>query len=117
MQGVVASLQTINSFPVERAIVLRERSAGVYMCFLVFLPFFSLPKKIKRTYENLTQNSTPTFLSLGAYYVSSYFMAKTVKDFIVNAWPPVLFSGIDIITLSFIILDDKPNKSLLTFLS
>lgn len=29
-QGIVASLQTISSFPAERAIILRERAAGAY---------------------------------------------------------------------------------------
>ena len=29
-QGIFASLQTINSFPSERALALRERAAGTY---------------------------------------------------------------------------------------
>lgn len=56
-QGIVASLQSINSFPAERALMLRERSAGTY-------------------------------------YVSSYFMAKTAKDFLTNLWQPMLFTCI-----------------------
>ena len=56
-QGIFASLQTVNSFPAERAIMLRERSAG-------------------------------------SYYVSAYFIAKTVVDMVTQLWPPILFSVI-----------------------
>lgn len=56
-QGIVAALQSINSFPAERAVMLRERSAGTY-------------------------------------FVSSYFMAKTAKDLLVNLWQPILFTCI-----------------------
>ena len=54
-QGIVASLQNVNNFPGERALVLRERAAGTYN-------------------------------------VSSYFMARTLCDFITQCWPPILFS-------------------------
>lgn len=53
-QGIVASLQCISSFPLERAIVLRERAAG-------------------------------------AYFVSSYFLAKTCSDILAQTWGPTLF--------------------------
>jgi ATP-binding cassette subfamily G (WHITE) protein 2 len=36
-QGIVASLQTVNNFPAERAIVLRERAAGSYHVSAYFL--------------------------------------------------------------------------------
>ena len=36
-QGIVASLMTINSFPGERAIMLRERQAGAYTTLAYFL--------------------------------------------------------------------------------
>jgi ATP-binding cassette subfamily G (WHITE) protein 2 len=36
-QGLVASLMTINSFPAERAIMLRERQAGAYTTLAYFL--------------------------------------------------------------------------------
>ena len=53
-QGIFASLQTLNSFPGERALALRERAAGTY-------------------------------------YVSAYFMAKTVADTLVELIPPLVF--------------------------
>ena len=36
-QGIVASLQGINSFPAERAIILRERAAGSYHISAYFM--------------------------------------------------------------------------------
>jgi hypothetical protein len=36
-QGIVASLQTISSFPIERAIILRERAAGAYNVSAYFM--------------------------------------------------------------------------------
>ena len=36
-QGIVASLQTISSFPTERAIILRERAAGAYNVSAYFM--------------------------------------------------------------------------------
>jgi len=56
-QGIFASLETINSFPSERALALRERAAGTY-------------------------------------YVSAYFMAKTVADTLFQLLPPIVFSSI-----------------------
>ena len=69
-QGIVASLQSINSFPAERALMLRERSAGTY-------------------------------------YVSSYFMAKTAKDFVTNLWQPMLFTCIVYFLIGYQIKADK----------
>ena len=69
-QGIVAALQSINSFPAERAVMLRERSAGTY-------------------------------------YVSSYFMAKTAKDFLTNLWQPVLFTCIVYFLIGY---QTKPDK-------
>jgi ABC-type multidrug transport system ATPase subunit len=56
-QGIFGSMQVVNTFPSERAIMLRERSAG-------------------------------------AYFVSSYYCAKSVIDMLSQIWPPVLFSCI-----------------------
>lgn len=69
-QGIVASLQSINSFPAERAVMLRERSAGTY-------------------------------------YVSSYFMAKTAKDFLTNLWQPILFTCIVYFLIGYQVRADK----------
>lgn len=69
-QGIVAALQSINSFPAERAVMLRERSAGTY-------------------------------------YVSSYFMAKTAKDFATNIWQPILFTCIVYFLIGYQIRADK----------
>ena len=54
-QGIVSSLQSVNSFPGERALILRERANG-------------------------------------SYFVSSYYVAKTVTDFLTQCWPPILFT-------------------------
>lgn len=54
-QGIVASLQGSHSFPLERALMLRERAAGTY-------------------------------------YVSAYFLSKTVADMSVQIIAPVLFT-------------------------
>lgn len=69
-QGIVAALQSINTFPAERAVMLRERSAGTY-------------------------------------YISSYFMAKTAKDFVTNIWQPVLFTCIVYFVIGY---QTKPDK-------
>lgn len=54
-QGIISSLQGTHSFPLERALMLRERSAGTY-------------------------------------YVSAYFMAKTLADMTVQIISPVVFT-------------------------
>ena len=54
-QGIVASLQGSHSFPLERALMLRERAAGTY-------------------------------------YVSAYFLSKTVADMVVQIIAPILFT-------------------------
>ena len=54
----------MNTFPSERAIMLRERSAG-------------------------------------AYYVSSYYTAKSVVDMLSQIWPPILFSLIAYFMLGY----------------
>ncbi len=56
-QGVVGSIQTVTSFPRERAIMLRERASG-------------------------------------SYQTSSYFMAKTICDFITGMWTPIVLACI-----------------------
>lgn len=55
-QGIVASLQGIHSFPMERSLMLRERACG-------------------------------------SYYISAYFLARTVSDMLfVQLIPPVVFT-------------------------
>lgn len=54
-QGIVASLQGTHSFPLERALMLRERAAGTY-------------------------------------YVSAYFLSKTIADMIVQIIAPIIFT-------------------------
>jgi ABC-type multidrug transport system ATPase subunit len=56
-QGIVASLQGSHSFPLDRAIMLRERAAG-------------------------------------AYYVSAYFLAKTLADMVAQVPAPIIFTCI-----------------------
>jgi hypothetical protein len=52
---VVASIQSTHSIPMERALTLRERSAG-------------------------------------SYFISAYFVARTIADFCFQVWPPIVFS-------------------------
>ena len=54
-QGIVASLQGSHSFPLERALMLRERAAGTY-------------------------------------YVSAYFLSKSIADMIVQVIAPIIFT-------------------------
>jgi ATP-binding cassette subfamily G (WHITE) protein 2 len=63
-QGVIASLQGCFSFPQERALIIRERSAGTY-------------------------------------YVSAYFLAKSMADMMVQSVPPIIFALIVYPTLGF----------------
>jgi ATP-binding cassette subfamily G (WHITE) protein 2 len=63
-QGVIASLQGCFSFPQERALIIRERSAGTY-------------------------------------YVSAYFLAKSLADMIVQSVPPIIFALIVYPTIGF----------------
>ena len=89
-QGIFGSMQVVNTFPSERAIMLRERSAG-------------------------------------AYFVSSYYCAKSAVDMMSQLWPPVLFSCIVyfmvgytadankfFIYMSFMMLDSLAATSLAT---
>ena len=69
-QGIFGSMQVVNTFPSERAIMLRERSAG-------------------------------------AYYVSSYYMAKSVVDMLSQVWPPILFSLIAYFMLGYTLDGNK----------
>ena len=63
-QGVIASLQGCFSFPQERALIIRERSAGTY-------------------------------------YVSAYFLAKSLADMVVQSVPPIIFALIVYPTIGF----------------
>lgn len=55
-QGIVASLQGIHSFPMERNLMLRERASG-------------------------------------SYYISAYFLARTISDMLfVQLIPPIVFT-------------------------
>lgn len=55
-QGVISSLQGTYAFPIERALMLRERQAG-------------------------------------SYYVSAYFLSKSVVDMFIQSWMPIIFTG------------------------
>ena len=63
-QGVIASLQGCFSFPQERALIIRERSAGTY-------------------------------------YVSAYFLAKSLADMVVQSIAPIIFALIVYPTIGF----------------
>lgn len=69
-QGIFGSMQVVNTFPSERAIMLRERSAG-------------------------------------AYYVSSYYAAKSAVDMLSQIWPPILFSCIAYFMLGYVLDANK----------
>ena len=92
-QGIVASLQATHSFPLERALSLRERAAGTY-------------------------------------FVSAYFVAKSISDTLFQIIAPIIFScivypvigyqkGADkfFIYMLFMILDTIAATSLATMLS
>lgn len=92
-QGIIASLQATHSFPLERALSLRERAAGTY-------------------------------------FVSAYFVAKSISDTMFQLIPPVVFSCIVypvigyqrsarkfFIYMMFMMLDTMAATSLATMLS
>lgn len=92
-QGIIASLISTHSFPLERALSLRERAAGTY-------------------------------------YVSAYFIAKTISDTLFQLISPIVFSCIVypvigyqnkvdkfFIYMMFMILDTMAATSLATMLS
>ena len=54
-QGIVASVQGSHSFPLERALMLRERAAGTY-------------------------------------YVSAYFLSKSIADMLIQVIAPIIFT-------------------------
>ncbi len=64
LQGIVASLQCITSFPSERAIVLRERAAGSY--------FVSAYFTAKTVVDVITQLWGPVVFSIIAYFMIGY---------------------------------------------
>jgi len=63
-QGVLGSLQSINSFPSERAIMLRERSAGAYTVSSYFAA--------KTCVDMLTQLWPPILFTCIVYYTIGY---------------------------------------------
>lgn len=87
-QGIFASLQTINSFPSERALALRERAAGTYhvsayvRAWVVFRVAPS-PERLPPKPDPNTHTHTP-----------KQFLAKTVAECAFLVVPPVLFSAI-----------------------
>ncbi len=60
-QGIFGSLLTINSFPSERVLVLRERAAGTYFVSAYFLA--------KTTAETLTTLGSPIVFSIAVYWL------------------------------------------------
>ncbi|RYY86092.1 hypothetical protein EON63_06365 [archaeon] len=80
-QGIVGSLQSINSFPGERAIMLRERAAGTYKV------------SFKMNLSSYTIHYTP-HITHNTIQVSAYFAAKSTVDMVTQTWPPILFSCI-----------------------
>jgi ATP-binding cassette subfamily G (WHITE) protein 2 len=63
-QGIVGSLVSINSFPSERAIMLRERQAGTYQVSSYFLA--------KTFVDILTQTWPPILFSCVVYFMIGY---------------------------------------------
>jgi ATP-binding cassette subfamily G (WHITE) protein 2 len=63
-QGVVGSIQTVTSFPSERAIMLRERASGSYQTSSYFLA--------KTTSDFITSTWTPAVFSIIVYFTIGY---------------------------------------------
>lgn len=63
-QGIVGSLQAINSFPAERAIMLRERQAGTYQVSSYFMA--------KTATDILTQLWPPMLFTCIVYFLIGY---------------------------------------------
>lgn len=63
-QGIVGSLQAINSFPSERAIMLRERQAGTYQVSSYFMA--------KSVVDIITQTWPPMLFSCVVYFMIGY---------------------------------------------
>ncbi|RYH01478.1 hypothetical protein EON65_48375 [archaeon] len=63
-QGIVGSLQAINSFPSERAIMLRERQAGTYQVSAYFAA--------KTATDTLAQLWPPVLFSVIVYWLIGY---------------------------------------------
>ena len=63
-QGIVAALQSINSFPAERAVMLRERSAGTY-----YVSSYFMAKTAKDLVTNIWQ---PVLFTCIVYYLIGY---------------------------------------------
>ncbi len=72
-QGIIGSLQAINSFPSERAIMLRERQAGTYKVSSYFAA--------KSLMDSLSQLWPPILFSVIVYPLIGYQM--TVKKFVI----------------------------------
>eukprot|EP00245_Coleochaete_scutata_P004681 TRINITY_DN1751_c0_g1_i1.p1 TRINITY_DN1751_c0_g1~~TRINITY_DN1751_c0_g1_i1.p1 ORF type:complete len:601 (+),score=90.96 TRINITY_DN1751_c0_g1_i1:314-2116(+) len=76
-QGMFGALQTINSFPAERILTLRERAAGTYYVSAYFLA--------KIAAETLTQLPSPVIFSCIVYYIVGFQVAAD-KFFIFMAF-------------------------------
>ena len=72
-QGVVGSIQTVTSFPNERAIMLRERAAGSYQTSSYFFA--------KTTADFITSMWAPTLFSIIVYFTIGY--EHTAKKFFI----------------------------------
>jgi ATP-binding cassette subfamily G (WHITE) protein 2 len=71
-QGIIASLQTINSFPTERAIMLRERQAGSYQVSSYFMA--------KTVVDVISGLWSPILFSVITYFMIGYQL-KPAKFF------------------------------------
>jgi ATP-binding cassette, subfamily G (WHITE), member 2 len=71
-QGILGSLQAINSFPSERAIMLRERQAGTYQVSAYFMA--------KTAVDMLSQSWPPMLFSCIVYFMIGY-QKKATKFF------------------------------------
>jgi ATP-binding cassette subfamily G (WHITE) protein 2 len=60
-QGIFGAMSTVNSFPAERVLTLRERASGMY--------FVSAYFAAKTTAESLVYLITPVFFSSVAYWM------------------------------------------------
>ena len=88
-QGVFGALQVINSFPAERSLALRERSAGTYQVSAYFLA--------KTSADTLTQLLFPTIFSIIIYFASGLQM-NAGKFFVF--WVFMLFTNLAAIGLA-----------------
>lgn len=73
-QGIIASIQGTHSFPLERALMLRERAAGSYYCSAYFLA--------KVTVDSFVQILSPIVFTAFVYPLCGLNLHKVDKVFI-----------------------------------